>query len=170
LSVFSNFESFYPIDKNTAKDRLNLKKTNKYILFSDISSSNVKRLDLAKSIEVELKKHDPNYSLLVMSGVDPNMVLYYINSSDFLLLTSDNEGSPSIVKECLLCNTPVYSYDVGDINQFISSESGMVINRKLPIEKQAEKIHTHHANAQYKFNNILSKSKLIKKYEDLYEI
>lgn len=170
ISVFSNFESFYPIDKDIAKRKLNLKKSKKYILFSDISSSGVKRLDLAKLIEVELKKYEPNYSLLIMSDVDPDMVVYYINSSEFILVTSDNEGSPSIIKECLLCNTPVYSYDVGDIKEYVTNKSGLIVDRELSIKKQAEKININHSNTQYRFNNSISKNMLIKQYEELYDI
>lgn len=169
LSIFSNFESFYPIEKDFAKKKLNLSNSKKYILFSDISNSDVKRLDIAKSIEDELKKYDPDYSLLIMSKVKPDEVIFYINSSDFLLLTSDNEGSPSIIKECLLCNTPVYSYDVGDIKEFITNESGYIIDRKLTISKQAEIIHSKHSNMSYKFSNSFSQKSLVKEYEDLYD-
>ena len=49
-----------------------------------------------------------------MSGVNPNIVPYYINACDFVLLTSDEEGSPNIIREALSLNKAVFSVDVGD--------------------------------------------------------
>jgi glycosyltransferase involved in cell wall biosynthesis len=37
-----------------------------------------------------------------------------MNAADCLLLTSDAEGSPTVIQEALACNLPVVSVDAGD--------------------------------------------------------
>lgn len=39
-----------------------------------------------------------------MCGVKPDEVPYYINACEFALLTSDEEGSPNIIREVLSLN------------------------------------------------------------------
>lgn len=107
-----DYNVFKPLDRYTAQDHLGLPH-GKYVLFSDVHNSSIKRRDLAQSIMKLL----PDFKLLIMCGVSPNKVPFYINACDFLLLTSDEEGSPNIIRECLSLNKPVFSVDVGDAAQ-----------------------------------------------------
>lgn len=106
-----NYEVFKPIEKEEAIKHLGLENNKKYVLFSDVSNTSIKRRDIAENI---VKYLGGNYSLLIMCGVKPHEVPYYINASDFLLLTSDEEGSPNIIREVLSLNKPVFSVKVGD--------------------------------------------------------
>jgi glycosyltransferase involved in cell wall biosynthesis len=47
----------------------------------------------------------------------------YLNASDCLLVCSNSEGSPMIVKEALACNLPIVSVDVGDVKERIKNVS-----------------------------------------------
>lgn len=105
-----DYDVFKIIDKQVARKHLSLENY-KYVLFSDVSNTSIKRRDLAEQIVANLGEE---YRLLIMCGVKPDMVPYYINACDFLLLTSDEEGSPNIIRECLSLNKPVFSVDVGD--------------------------------------------------------
>lgn len=116
-------------NKVDAKERLSLEKGYKYVLFSDISFTSIKRRDIAESIVRELKGE---YKLLIMSGVKPHLVPTYINASDFLLLTSDEEGSPNIIRESLALNKPVFSVDVGDASYQLNGLANSCIISRDP--------------------------------------
>lgn len=105
-----DYNTFVPMGQSEAQQFLGLF-SGRYILFSDISNTTIKRRDIAEAI-INLIGHD--YQLLVMCGVQPIKVPYYINASEFLLLTSDEEGSPNIIREVLALNKPVFSVKVGD--------------------------------------------------------
>jgi teichuronic acid biosynthesis glycosyltransferase TuaC len=116
-----DYKLFFPLPMEESKRLLNLDPKKIYVLFSDISNSPIKRKDIAISIVEKVIKKIGCAELLIMSNVKPEDVVYYLNASSVLLLTSDNEGSPNIIKEALACNLPVVSADVGDISEYISS-------------------------------------------------
>lgn len=115
----TNLKNFYPKNKTKLKKKLkwNLKK--KIILFYKGNEPKVKRLDLAKLVANELKKKNPHSRLKVISrGFSQKKISDLINASDCLIMLSDYEGSPNIVREALSCNTPVVSFDVGDVKKW----------------------------------------------------
>ena len=55
---------------------------------------------------------------VVLDGrVEPEQLPLLMNAADCLLLTSDWEGSPTVVQEAMACNLPVVTVDVGDVRQ-----------------------------------------------------
>ena len=107
---------FFPRDKQYCKDQLKLDSSVNFVFFSDISSSAVKRRDIAELVIRELNNlSDQTYDLLVATQLPHDMIPFYLNSSECVLITSDKEGSPNIVKEALACGVPVVSVDVGDL-------------------------------------------------------
>lgn len=126
-----NYEVFKPIDKEEAIRYLGLEDNKKYVLFSDVSNTSIKRRDIAEKV---VKCLGGNYSLLIMCGVKPQEVPYYINASDFLLLTSDEEGSPNIIREALSLNKSVFSIEVGDAAKQLKGLQNSVIISRDPIK------------------------------------
>lgn len=126
-----NYEVFKPIENEEAIGHLGLEDNKKYVLFSDVSNTSIKRRDIAENI---VKCLGGDYSLLIMCGVKPQEVPYYINASDFLLLTSDEEGSPNIIREALSLNKSVFSVEVGDAAKQLEGLQNSVIISRDPIK------------------------------------
>lgn len=123
---------FSPTSSREARVELNLDIDAKYILFSDISSSSVKRRDIALAVEREVQKHISEAKLLFLTRQPYWRVPLYLNAADCLLLTSDKEGSPNIVKEALAVNLPVVSVDVGDVRLRCSSVPNcQIVSREI---------------------------------------
>lgn len=122
-----DYNIFKPIPQMKAKEIIGLKTSLKYFLFSSISTSPVKRFDIAQSI---IKILGPEYNLLELSGVPSLKVPTYISAVDYIIITSDAEGSPNIVREALAMNKPVFSVDVGDVKyQIADCRNSSIISR-----------------------------------------
>lgn len=115
-----NMEIFRPMDKDECKKRLGLSLDKRYVLFVD-SNSAKKRTQKRKDRfdeTMRILKDKYGYSdleELVMVNVKREDVPTYINASDIHLLSSDLEGSPNSVKECMCCNVPVVATPVGNV-------------------------------------------------------
>ena len=91
-----------------------LPEANSMARHDDLAENAVKSL-LVKNHLVELK---------YLHNVEPAKVPYYISGSDIVLLTSDREGSPNIIKEAMACNVPIVSTQVGDVKKVIGNTLG----------------------------------------------
>jgi glycosyltransferase involved in cell wall biosynthesis len=118
---------FTPISKIEARNKLKLSLTKKYILFPANPNLPVKRFDLAMKIYEQVSK-EIEVGLLTLSNVPHELVPYYMNASDVLLLTSKHEGSPMVIKEALACNLPIISVNVGDIYDRVANIQGCYIS------------------------------------------
>ncbi len=121
-------------DKEECQNELGIGKGH-YVLFSDISGSSIKRRDIAEAI---VNEFGDKYKMLLMCGVKPDQVPLYINASDFLILTSDEEGSPNIIRECLALNKPVFSVNVGDAAYQLSGLNNSSIIDRDPLRAANE--------------------------------
>lgn len=113
---------FKPAPKSTARSRLGWGDTDPVVLFNAGNSPKVKRLDLAEKAVAEARKSLPAIKLVVLRGdIPPEDVPLYHNAADVLLVTSDFEGSPTIVQEAVACGLPVVSVEVGDVPEMLRS-------------------------------------------------
>ena len=121
-----DYETFVPSIASEAQKQLGLEQGH-YVLFSDVANTPIKRRDIAEAI---VNNMGEKYKLLIMCGVKPNVVPLYINAADFVLLTSDEEGSPNIIREALALNKRVYSVDVGDAaKQLKGLKNSLIVSR-----------------------------------------
>jgi glycosyltransferase involved in cell wall biosynthesis len=83
------------------------------------------------------KYHYQNLEPLVLTNTGRGLIPAYINASDLHLLTSDFEGSPNSVKECLACNVPVVSTPVGNVHDLLSDIDGSYVSMTFDPEELA---------------------------------
>ena len=123
--VNTNF--FKPISHQRSCLKLGLDPNKIYIIF--VSSNiirNQKRYDRFLSVLKLLKeKYDyRNIEEIKLINIKRDLIPYYYNAASVHLLTSDFEGSPNSVKECMACNTPIVSTNVGNVKSLLEEVKG----------------------------------------------
>jgi glycosyltransferase involved in cell wall biosynthesis len=110
--------AFAPAARAAARRELGWDPDRRVVLFNAGRDPEVKRLDLARAAFAEARSRGGELDLVVLDGtIDPSRMPEVMNAADCLLLTSDNEGSPNVVKEAIACGLPVVSVDVGDVRE-----------------------------------------------------
>lgn len=132
-----DLKKFQPIDQNSAREKLGLNQTKKYIIFVSDPDRFEKNFKLAKNAYELIK--DSGTQLQVVNDVDHNLIPYFMNAADVLILTSLWEGSPNVIKEAMACNCPIVSTDVGDVRWVIGKTEGCYIT-SFDSEDVAEKL------------------------------
>lgn len=113
-------KKFTVLDKNESRRLLGLAMDKKLVLFNN--NAPVKRLDIATEAIQLLSKTEPRAELYVLNGqVNFEQMHLLLNACDCLLLCSDSEGSPVMIKEAMACNLPIVSTDVGDVASVIQN-------------------------------------------------
>jgi len=109
-------EIFRPQPQEATRRELGWPKEERVVLFNAGRDARNKRLDLARNAVEQARRWAPAIRLEVLDGnVAPARVPVLMNAADCLLVTSDAEGSPTVVQEALATNLPVVSVDAGDI-------------------------------------------------------
>lgn len=136
-----NTDFFVPLDKIICKRQLGLDENKRYIVFLDSYNRRTqKRIDrFNETIQILKEKYQiSNLEPLILTNVKREMIPLYLCASDLHLLTSDFEGSPNSVKECLACNVPVVSTPVGNVADLIGDVEGCHIAKSFLPEELAE--------------------------------
>lgn len=137
-----NKDFFKPMDMEKCKKQLGLDLDKDYILFVDSNTSKKRtqkrkdRFDETLNI-VRRKYGHKNIKELVMIGVKREMVPVYMNACKLHLMTSDQEGSPNSIKECIMCNVPVVSTDVGNVRDMVQNINGCYVSNTFDAEELA---------------------------------
>jgi teichuronic acid biosynthesis glycosyltransferase TuaC len=124
-----DLEVFFPEARSAARSRLGWAEADRVVLFNAGREQSGKRLDLAAAAVTAARRWlvvlcpaglasrraEPRLRLEVMNGsVPPERVPWLMSAADCLLVTSDAEGSPTVVQEALASNLPVVSVAAGD--------------------------------------------------------
>lgn len=104
-------KTFYPMSMCDARKRLGWSDSKRYVLFAGAFDREVKNPQLAKAAVASID----NCELIELKGYTRQQVNILLNAVDCLLMTSNNEGSPQIIKEAMCCGTPIVSVYVGDV-------------------------------------------------------
>lgn len=120
-------ERYVPLPREEARQQLGWPDRPLKIIFNARDSA-VKRLDIALAVEERLKRSGVAAELeLLRGGITQEQMPVLLSGADALLLCSDTEGSPTMVKEAMACNLPVVTNDVGDVRQqLIGVEPGAI--------------------------------------------
>jgi len=129
-----DLEIFYP--KQVVRAELGLDDNKKYVLFTSNPDKsdrrNEKRFDIAVESVKLVRDKMPETEMVWLEKKKQEEVAKYLNAVDCLLLTSEHEGSPNMVKEALACNLPVISRDVGDVAERIKGVKNCYIISRHP--------------------------------------
>jgi teichuronic acid biosynthesis glycosyltransferase TuaC len=122
---------FLPAPLAEARRRLGWATTDRIVLFNAGRYPGVKRLDLAKDAVAAAEQLTGSIRFVVADGTTPpELMPTLMNAADCLLITSDYEGSPTIVKEALACNLPIVSVAVGDVADRLNGvEPSRIVSR-----------------------------------------
>lgn len=119
-----DLDRFKPLDRDECCRRLGWHQDRFHVLFSRNGGDPVKRLDLAETAVDRLNAWGISSELHLLERVPHDEVPIWLNACDSLVLTSQHEGSPNIVKEALACNRPVVFVDVGDVAERVRGIEG----------------------------------------------
>ena len=171
-----DIDFFKQMDKSEAKRKASLNEKTKYILFVTASLNNpIKRFDKFQEVLNNINKRlQNNYEPLILSGVKREMVPAYFNSAEFLLLTSDHEGSPNAVKEAMACDLPIVSTNVGNVKQLFANSYGNFIANSGSIDELLQlsliALECTKSNGRERLINLeLSMNSVAKKLYSLYQ-
>jgi teichuronic acid biosynthesis glycosyltransferase TuaC len=132
-------EAFCPQPRDDARRRLGWGLDEGTVIFNASRDPMTKRLDLAQASVKAAEKLCGKIRFVVLDGnVRPDLVPTIMNASDCLLLTSDREGSPTVIQEAMACCLPVVSVDVGDVRERLRGiEPTRIVSRDAKVLGQA---------------------------------
>jgi len=126
-------EVFRPRPRKALRAGLGWLEEERVVLFNAGRGGRNKRMDLARNAVQEARQWTPSIRLEVLDGsTEPARVPDLMNASDCLLVTSDAEGSPTIVQEALATNLPVVSVDVGDVAERLKGVAHSCVAERNP--------------------------------------
>jgi len=120
-----NLDRFKPIEKEASIKITKWNIDKKQILFAANPGRKEKNFQLANEAFKLLS--DKNIELQTLINIPNELIPYYLNNADVVLLPSLWEGSPNIIKEAMACNKPLVTTDVGDVKELIENVSGCFI-------------------------------------------
>jgi glycosyltransferase involved in cell wall biosynthesis len=117
---------FQPVPQAEARAVLGLPAEGPIVLFAGMRRPE-KRVDLIEAAVRRVQGELSGVALLIAERVPHEEMPLYMNAADVLVLASEAEGSPMVVKEALACNLPVVSVDVGDVAELVRDAPGCQI-------------------------------------------
>lgn len=112
-----DLDAFTPGDRAAARQRLGWPPGDLILFFPFAQNKPAKRHDLASEVRGILRWEGKRVRLVTGGSIAHDAMPDALRACDALLLLSDYEASPTVVKEALACERPVVATDVGDIRE-----------------------------------------------------
>jgi glycosyltransferase involved in cell wall biosynthesis len=110
---------FRPLDKVAARREIGWDPDATIVLFGASRHRPIKRFDRAQAAVDRLVAQGARIQLTSLEQIAPERMPWYLNAADCLMLTSQHEGSPNVVKEAVACGCPVVAVPVGDVAEIL---------------------------------------------------
>ncbi len=133
---------FRPLDRTDAQQQLGWPTDKRYLLFPGNPDNPRKGFPLAQAaVQLAAQQSGQSFELVPLRNVLPDQVPLYMNACEAMLLTSQLEGSPNVVKEAMACNLPVVSVPVGDVATLLQGATGYSVQPRDPAKLAAALLH-----------------------------
>ncbi|MDH5174696.1 MAG: glycosyltransferase [Elusimicrobiota bacterium] len=129
-----DFDLFKPSPQDKVREKLGFPSDMKLVLFPSNPRRIEKRFDIFnRAVELVREENQNILPVILSNNRRPySEVPLVMNACDVLVLTSDSEGSPTVIKEALACNLPVVSVDVGDAREVIKDAANCYVCKQEP--------------------------------------
>ncbi len=152
---------FCPMPREEARRRLNFSPSGSKLvlaLWAGERPRPEKRFDIVRSAVDLAREKDPTIELVLVTRQPHSMIPLYMNACDVLILVSDGEGSPVVIKEAMACNLPIVAVPAGDISSTIGDTDGCFLCSQDPSDV-AEKLmlvlsHPRRTNGREKIKHM----------------
>lgn len=129
-----DLDLFKPMPQQECRHALDLSENKKYILWVGEYLRQEKRFDIVTEAVARVKQRIPDAEFVLVTGKPHSVIPAYMNACDVLLLVSDAEGSPNVVKEAMACNLPIVSVPVGDVPSVINGTEGCFLCKQNAVD------------------------------------
>lgn len=123
-----DLDLFTPIAADAARKALGLPEERELVLFAGELRAE-KRVEIAQTAIARLKGEGRKVDLVIAAGQPHERIPLYMSACDALVLVSDYEGSPMVIKEAMACGLPIVATNVGDIAEVMGDTVGCFLCR-----------------------------------------